>query len=288
MKDRRIDTEIRKNKTVQFEHKQITPSQPNYQQTTQNQRTFPNSGQHQYSNSNPYNTVNNANNTNTRQYNNKQYEPLHRDQNIHCHKCGKQGHVQRLCPQANNTQWLTDTRTQHSSSSLTNQTTSQQPTPNEHNTHYQIIASIHNFKEEQSETEKPIEGKLLINNELITYLCDPGTHRTIISRNTYNKINSPEQPILLQRYTGGELSSCNKKLQVLGTIDIPNCTISSILSTKNVKMLVIEELVNYECIMGRDLIANIPEFRTQVNNLSTHVGEHTRDLINNAETLKKL
>ncbi len=53
---------------------------------------------------------------------------------------------------------------------------------------------------------------MLANNKLIEYLCDPGADETIISRATYDKINTPEYPVLLHTYKGGPIASCNEKI----------------------------------------------------------------------------
>jgi len=81
---------------------------------------------------------------------------------------------------------------------------------------------------------------LLANNQLIEYLCDPGADATLISRATYDRINTPESPVLLRTYRGGPIASCNEKITVLGTASIQLCTLSSTLEIIKVEVLVIQ------------------------------------------------
>ncbi len=114
---------------------------------------------------------------------------------------------------------------------------------------------------------------------MISYLCDPGAHATVISRQTFNKINTPENPTFLHTYTGKPISSCNEKIGVLGLARIKSCKISSSITIKDVEVIVIETLINQECLMGRDLIARIPELANQVSNLRARVLAYTEDII---------
>ena len=100
-----------------------------------------------------------------------------------------------------------------------------------HTKEKQIDSGRTDEKEEQEEEKQrmgePIEGKLIINDHIITYLCDPGAHRTVMASETYERLNTPEQPILLQRYQGPTLKSCSENIKVLGEIEIPICTMST-------------------------------------------------------------
>ncbi len=122
---------------------------------------------------------------------------------------------------------------------------------------------------------------------MISYLCDPGAHATVISRQTFNKINTPENPTFVHTYTGKPISSCNEKIGVLGLARIKSCKISSSITIKDVEVIVIETLINQECLMGRDLIARIPELANQVSNLRARVLAYTEDIISNAEHLRE-
>ena len=100
-------------------------------------------------------------------------------------------------------------------------------------------------------------------------MCDPGAALTVISRRLYDHLNTDNNPMPLRPYVGGDIMSCNLKIKVIGVAQINCCTISKEFSIKYVKMIVMENLSNFDCLMGRDLIAHIPRFSQPTEELRT-------------------
>ena len=123
-----------------------------------------------------------------------------------------------------------------------------------------------------------IQGEMLIGNEMVEYLCDPGAALTVISSRLYERINTITKPIPLRPYIGQPLTSCNLKIKILGEVVLDRCTLSLDFSVKNIRMVVMENLTHYECLMGRDMIARIPIFSRPVEELRDSVNRCTENL----------
>jgi len=52
-----------------------------------------------------------------------------------------------------------------------------------------------------------------------------------------------------------------------------------------VEVLVIQSLTTYDCLMGRDLISQIPEFASQVDSLRNKVEAYSEDITRNKDHL---
>jgi len=75
----------------------------------------------------------------------------------------------------------------------------------------------------------------------------------VISREVYERLNTQEQPTLLQKYKGPTLKSCSEEIQVLGEIVVSNCTISTTINLSQVKMIVVQTLVKYVKLFKKEI-----------------------------------
>ncbi len=124
-----------------------------------------------------------------------------------------------------------------------------------------------------------IQGRVLLNQSLVDYLCDLGADLTVINRDTFDRINKPENPILLKEYSGPRITSVGKNVKVLGAISIQRCVLDQKCVIKNAKMLVLEGNLPYGCIVGRDLIYRIPRMKATSQNLRTVVDTCSEELL---------
>ena len=126
-----------------------------------------------------------------------------------------------------------------------------------------------------------IKGNILIGREIVEYLCDPGAALTVISNSLYDRMNTEHEPMPLQPYLGGPISSCNLKIKVLGVVNVDRCTLSSDVSIRDTNMIVMENLPNHDCLMCRDVIVRVPSLSQPMEELRTSVNEFTADLQQN-------
>ena len=145
-----------------------------------------------------------------------------------------------------------------------------------------------NKKESRNEIrEAPaIQGKALLNQSLVGYLCDLGADLTVINRSTFERINTPEAPILLREYLGPHIKSVGTKVKISGAICIQRCVLDQKCVVENAKMLVLEGDLPYDCIVGRDLIYRVPRMREAAENLRAVVDRCSEELISNLDEIR--
>jgi len=119
---------------------------------------------------------------------------------------------------------------------------------------------------------------------MVKYLCDPGAALTVISRKLFETLNKAENPIPLRPYIGEPIMSCNKRIKVLGVIRINRCTLSTEFSVRHLKVIVMEDLARYDCIMGRYL-AKIPCFTDPIEELRIQVNKYSANLLSCADQI---
>jgi hypothetical protein len=140
-----------------------------------------------------------------------------------CYYCHEKGHLARDCDKKMQEQNQSPNHVKHTHFADQVQTSLQNPEYSDlaRNQRKPIIASIRQHSEG---TNSPaITGKVLLNQEVVTYLCDTGADLTVISRAVYERINRPQEPILLRVYSGPRIKSFDDKLShILGAICIKN------------------------------------------------------------------
>jgi len=138
----------------------------------------------------------------------------------------------------------------------------------------------------ESKTSPAITGKVLFNQVVVPYLCDTGADLTVISRAVYERMNTPKEPVLLRVYSGPRIKSFDNKIsKVLGAVCVKKCAVAKDCVVKNAKVLVLEDIPQYECIMGRDLINRIPRLNKASLELRSAVESCAEDLLANLDEI---
>ncbi len=137
----------------------------------------------------------------------------------------------------------------------------------------------------QTSPASPIQGKMLLNKTVVSYLFDTGAELTVISRETYNKLNTEKNPIILREYSGPRICSVDGHVDVLGAINIGTCVIATDCTISNAKMIVLDKIQQHDCLMGRDLIQRIPILNGPTQSIKSKVKEFSDNLLANLESL---
>ena len=129
----------------------------------------------------------------------------------------------------------------------------------------------------------------MCNDTLISYLCNNGAAKTLISEAAYLKIKS-SRAIQLRPYRGNSLTSATGKIQILGKININEVKMSKSIKLRNVEALVAKDFLGYECFLGRDWQGKIPGLKNQLKQTRNLVKKMTSTLTaeqNSNQTEKK-
>lgn len=119
-----------------------------------------------------------------------------------------------------------------------------------------------------------IRGICLFDKIPVSYLCDPGAAKTIISEKTFNNLLNKNPKIKLNNYFGRGLRSANQKLNILGVLKVKELTMSETTQLPKMLAIVVAD-VEEDCLLGRNWIKQIPELRSLLDNLSIQVREMT-------------
>ena len=175
---------------------------------------------------------------------------------VECYLCKKKGHLQKMCFQAK--------KTNSQVNSLTMQTPEQSFVPNTCDS-YDYIFTVNNNK------VNPILMNLLLNDVNVQFEVDTGAARSLMSKETYEKIwpNKFNRPVLnetlvnLKVYGG---SSLRVEGEVKVDIKLSNCA-----DTKCTAALLITA-DGGPSLLGRDLLKalNLTEVKLNSINASTH------------------
>jgi hypothetical protein len=113
-------------------------------------------------------------------------------------------------------------------------------------------------------------------------MVDTGAELTEINRMTFD---NKENPILLREYSGPRLCSVDGKLNVLGAINLNKCTIATDCTIFNAKMIVLDKIQQYDCLLGRDLIRRIPFLHRPTQSTKAIIEARSAELIANLNSL---
>ena len=103
---------------------------------------------------------------------------------------------------------------------------------------------------------------MIIGETLVNYLCDGGADITIINENLLNKIKTSNKSNEITKYNGQTIQSCSGEIKVFGTITVSQLVIDTNKILKNVKIIATSHNSRYPCILGRDLINELPKLKT--------------------------
>ncbi|CAF1108619.1 unnamed protein product, partial [Brachionus calyciflorus] len=118
-----------------------------------------------------------------------------------------------------------------------------------------------------------IVGKALFNNTLVNYLCDTGADRSIINIKTFNLIRRYDPNTVMKPYEGGKLNSCKNKMKIFGVVYLKRCLIVPSYNLENTMVIVTENITDYDCLIGRDLINKIPYLKKQFFSVNSTLNE---------------
>jgi hypothetical protein len=79
------------------------------------------------------------------------------------------------------------------------------------------------YKKRQRESP---QGRAIFNYTQLNYLCDSGAAKTIISEEAFKRIQADDPKVKLKPYRGSALTSANKPLVIVGTVQLKACTFS--------------------------------------------------------------
>ena len=93
----------------------------------------------------------------------------------------------------------------------------------------------------------------------------------MISRETFDKIRGEEPLTELEPYNGGTLRSASGPIEVCGTVQLRQCMMSEEQQASQPKIIVVKELANHDCLVGRDLMQQVPVLRDHLEQLRSTV-----------------
>ena len=127
-----------------------------------------------------------------------------------------------------------------------------------------------------------ILGKAIFNNTLVSYMYDSGAARTIINFDTFQRIkNESEDPnrIVLEQNKGGNLIGVEGVIKIIGYLKLDQVIMSDNWKRRNVNVAVIENLEEVDCLLGRDWMNNVPDFKKQILEKTSTVQEMTQECV---------
>ena len=123
---------------------------------------------------------------------------------------------------------------------------------------------------EQDKTNKniiePIIGQAIFNGTIVNYLCDGGADVTIINEKLLEKLTGKNQTAIIP-YKGNQINSCSGKITIFGTVNVEECIIDPNLKLPEVQLIATNQNSKHECILGRDLMDQIPSLKVQINEM---------------------
>ncbi|CAF0975241.1 unnamed protein product [Brachionus calyciflorus] len=124
---------------------------------------------------------------------------------------------------------------------------------------------------------KRITGTALMNNVPINYLLDTGADETIMSRKGYKKLSN-EQRVVLTDYKGKFPNSASGKLPILGTVTVNKCVIDPDIILENQQIKVADLKTDNECLLGMDIIQQIPSLNSRLEAVNNNVIQFSNEL----------
>ena len=167
-------------------------------------------------------------------------------------------------------------------SRYTQQPVNQQPTTsNQPATSKQINAQVNAIMQEDN--VQRIVGKALFNEKEMEYLCDTGADKSIMSTDVV-KVIAPQ--IGLDEYRGQPIYSASGQMKLLGTITL-KCQFAKDLILDKAQFIVTEDTIKNKCIVGRDIIQQIPKLKQSFKTMQSTVQEMKLEIESRKETPSK-
>jgi len=128
------------------------------------------------------------------------------------------------------------------------------------------------------ENENKATGTPIFNNTKIKYLSDGGADKSILSEDGYNKIknNCNINKNDLIKYSGAPVKSANGQIKVIGNLKLNKCIVDPDHPLENVQILVAKIKTSNDCLLGRDLMYQIPELKNQMLKMKNRINNMSK------------
>ena len=119
---------------------------------------------------------------------------------------------------------------------------------------------------------------MITGDNLVNYLCDSGADKAIINENLFNKIKSVNANKAVVPYNAKLIQSCSGEIKVFGTITVSQLIINPNKILKSAKLIATNHTSKYPCILGTDLINDIPKLKSHLYNIKDAVNSITNEV----------
>ena len=134
-----------------------------------------------------------------------------------------------------------------------------------------------------NESNAKLYGMALIDHTGIHYLCDTGADFSILSEQGFDRIRRLNKAACLTKYTGPQVNSATGNMEILGVYEAKEVTINSSFSLYNQKFRVAKLASRNECLIGRDLIVQIPSLNLHLQGFKNYLESSKKELIFNLD-----
>ena len=125
---------------------------------------------------------------------------------------------------------------------------------------------------------QPIKVKAIANNTRVENLCDGVADRTVISHKMFDQIHEEAPFTRLEPYRGAAVKSADGPMAVCGTVTLEQCMIARAQQVDNPSIIVVADLANNDCLVGRDLMQSVPALKQHMKELRSTVHETTQQV----------
>ena len=101
---------------------------------------------------------------------------------------------------------------------------------------------------------------------------------SLISEEAFKRIQADDPKVKLKPYRGRALTSANKPLVIVGTVQLKACTFSQDVILKNKTAVVVRDLAGNQCLLGRDWQRKIPGLSRALGDLTTIVRNMSKNI----------
>ena len=116
-----------------------------------------------------------------------------------------------------------------------------------------------------------------MNNTVINYLCDGGADQSILSKTGFIKLKTANMDTKLLPYDGFRLKSASGQINVIGTTILKQCIIDQQYPLENQHITVAALQTGTECIIGRDIMNQIPYLCVHMKKMKHYILKKSLD-----------
>ena len=132
-----------------------------------------------------------------------------------------------------------------------------------------------------------IRGMAIFNETLVSYIYDTGSDITLVTKSLFDKIKRDYEYSRIHKYDGYPLKSFTGDVKIIGECTLDKCLFNEVI-LQNIKILVVDDQsTKINCIVGIDIMKQIPEFNNLLKETHTVINEMSRNVIKTYESVKK-